>query len=416
MKAFKYRLKPTSEQEGALRQTGGACRWLWNKMLEQNKAKYEQEKKFVFKYDLVGSLPKLKELHPWLKEMPSQSLQQRCWDLDTAMKRCFKSGFGFPKFKSKDDENDTFRISQTNGHIKVTRQAIKLPKLGWINWRRHRPIDGRLMSVTIKQEGIRWYAICLCDTGEVLNQISVCEDDIVGIDLGLSCFAMTSDGELFEKPAQCYQRLKHEQRKLSRIDESNKKQGITKSNRRLKQKQILAKTHRIISDQRYDFHHKTSREIANFYKFAGMEDLHIKGMMKNHCLAGSIAKAGWHSFRMMIRYKLKDQGGDLLLADRFYPSTKLCSSCGHKQAMTLADRTFTCESCGMEMNRDANAAINLKLWAMREMNRAGTVRIYARGDTAIGDEIRKSSRCVSLKREKFRDNQVLEAATSLGSR
>jgi putative transposase len=405
MKAFKFRLKPTSDQENTLRQTGGACRWLWNKMLEQNKARYEQEKKFIFKYDMIVSLPKLKAEYPWLKELPSQTLQQRCWDLDTAMKRCFKSGFGFPKFKMKGNENDSFRIPQTNGHIQITRKTIKLPKIGWINWRRHRPIEGRLLSVTVKQEGSRWYAVCLCDTGEITNKIGVNEDNIVGIDLGLSCFAMTSDGEIFDKPAQSYQRLKREQRKLSRIDESNKQQHITKSNRRHKQKQRLGKAHRIVADQRYDFHHKTSRKIANFCTFVGMEDLHIKGMMKNRCLARAIGEQGWHSFRMMMQYKLKDKGGDLLLVDRFYPSTKLCSICGHKQNMTLADRIFKCEACGMEMDRDLNAAINLKFWAIRELNRAGTVQIYARGDTATGDMAIDMSRCVSLKREKFRDKR-----------
>jgi transposase len=145
-----------------------------------------------------------------------------------------------------------------------------------------------------------------------------------------------------------------------------------------------------------------------------MEDLNIKGMMKNHCLAGAIAKAGWNQFRGMVAYKLAARGGKVLLVDRFHPSTKCCSSCGHKQNMPLDQRIFECEACGFVMDRDANAAINLKLWAIREINRAGTARIYARGDTSIGDMAIDMSRCVSLKREKFRDNLVLEAPASLG--
>jgi hypothetical protein len=162
-KAFQYRLKPNADQVENLRQIGGGCRWLWNTMLAKNKGRYQTDKKFVFKHEMIVSLPNLKKEHSWLGDLPSQSLQQKCWDLDTAMKRCFKSGFGFPHFKQKDDENDSFRIPQTNGHIKVRRSAIKIPKIGWIKWKRHRPIEGRLLSITVKQEGEHWYVSCLCD-------------------------------------------------------------------------------------------------------------------------------------------------------------------------------------------------------------------------------------------------------------
>ena len=413
-KAFRYRLKPKIEQVAQLRQIGGGCRWLWNQMLAQNKARYGAEQKFVFKHEMITSLPEMKKEHLWLGDLPSQCLQQRCWDLDTAMKRCFKNKFGFPHFKKKDDEDDTFRIPQTNGHIKIAKSSIKIPKLGWIRWKRHRPLEGRLLSITVKQEGEHWYVSCLCDVGEVLGQIDVCEEDILGIDVGLSHFAVTSDGEIFDAPKPDLRRIKLVQRKLSRIDLLNKQQKIEKSKRRLKLRRILARRHAQIRHQRSDFHHKTSREIANHYSFVGMEDLNIKGMMKNHCLAGAIAKAGWCQFRTMVGYKLAAKGGKLLLVDRYHPSTKCCSSCGHKQDMPLNRRVFECESCDLVLDRDANAAINLKLWAIREMNRAGTARIYARGDTSGGHTAIDVCSHVSLKREKFQDTQVLEAPASLG--
>jgi putative transposase len=412
-KAFKFKLKPDEKQVEYLRQVGGGCRWLWNAMLAQNIIRYDNQKKFVFKHEMIVSLPKLKKEHIWLSDLPSQVLQQRCWDLDTAIKRCFKNKFGFPKFKRKDDESDTFRIPQTNGHIQLTEKAIKIPKLGWVNWKQHRPIEGRLMSITIKQKGDNWYVCCLCALGDPTEITECYDDDIVGIDLGLSHFAITSDGEFIDSTKPKLRRLKKAQRKLSRLDLLNKKNKIKKSKRRQKQKQKLAKIHAHVKNQRYDFHHKTSRQITNAYNFVCMEDLNIKGMMKNHCLADAIAKQGWGQFRMMIEYKLAAKGGKLFLADRFFASTKTCSSCGHKQKMPLDKRVFDCEICPLVLDRDVNAAINLKLWAIREMNRAGTARIYARGDTSVGDMAIDMSRHVSLKREKFRDKLVLEAHGSL---
>jgi putative transposase len=412
-KAFKYRLKPTEKQVADLKQIGGGCRWLWNTMLAANQAKYADEKKFIFKHEMIVSLPQLKKDHPWLADLPSQSLQQRCWDLDTAMKRCFKSGFGFPRFKRKEDENDTFRIPQTNGHIQLSKNAIKLPKLGWIKWKQHRPTEGRLMSITVKQEGVHWYVVCLCELPDIEPITDTTEEDICGIDVGLKTFAVTSDGEMFDAFKLSLKRLKSAQRKLSRIDLLNKKNQIKKSNRRKKQKQKLRKLHAHVKNQRYDFHHKTSRQIANAYSFVGMEDLNIKGMMKNHCLADAIAKQGWSQFRSMIEYKLASKGGKLLLVDRFYPSSKTCSNCGHKQDMPLDKRVYECGSCGMVMDRDANAAMNLKKLAVNEINRAGTVRIYARGDSSNGQLGMSGCSYESMNREKIQVND-LEAHASLG--
>ena len=408
-KAFRYRLKPTEVQAESLRQVGGGCRWLWNHCLYLNKQEYEANKKFIFKNAMVASIPTLKKQYPWLGDLPSQALQQRVWDLDTAMKRCFRSGFGFPHFKRKDDQNDTFRVSQTNGHIKMTRDQIKIPKIGWIKWKRHRPIEGKLMSITVKQEGEHWYVVCLCRTGESPVLTDCAEEDIVGIDVGLKTFAVTSDGEVFEAGKPNLRRLKKAQRKLSRIDFLNKKNGIKKSNRRKVAKKKLVKLHAHIRKQRYDFHHKSSAAIAKQYTFAGMEDLNIKGMMKNHCLADKIGQQGWHSYRSMCEYKLTNKGGKVLLVDRFYPSSKTCSSCGHKQKMPLNVRVFECESCGVVLDRDLNAGINLKLWAIREINRAGIVRIYARGDTSDGQADMYACSYVSLNRENVEDTQVFDA-------
>ena len=413
MKAFKFRLKPNQEQETKLRQIGGGCRWLWNQMLVNNQVKYNQSKKFIFGHEMCVSLPELKKQHVWLSDLPSQTLQQRCWDLNNALERRFKSGFGFPRFKRKDDNADTFRIPNSPVCIKTNKKQIKIPKLGWIDWKRHRPLQGTLKSITIKQDGNNWYVICLCDDGKPTEITEANEFDVIGIDVGLKTFAVTSDGEIFESGKPNTKRLKKYQRKLSRNYELNKKNQIKQSKRRNRIRLLVKKSYSQIKNQRYDFHQKASRQIANATSFAGMENLNIKGMMKNHCLADKIGQSGWRQFRDMLSYKLAAKGGKVLLVDRFYPSSKTCNVCGHKQDMPLHVRTFECGSCGVVLDRDINAALNLKSWAIKEINRMGTIRIYAQGDTAGGAANMEVASHVSSNCEKFGADFGAEAAASL---
>ena len=402
-KAFKFLLKPTDEQKQSLSQMGGACRWLWNYMLSEQKKRYTSEKKFLFRNAMCSLLPELKNAHPWLKDVPSQALQQKCLDLDKALRRVFKSKFGFPKFKSKADNQDSFRIPNSPRHFKVTRQSIKMPKLGWIKWVRHRPIEGQLKSVTFKQEGDRWYAVCLCEVADAVPAVDVLDSEIIGIDLGLSSFAVTSDGEVFDLPnlSDTRKRIKKAQRKLSRLDHLNKKNNIKRSKRREKQRQKLAKLHRQLHNQRRDFHDKASRQIANANTFVVMEDLAIKNLMKNHRLADAIGQSGWRQFRDLLQQKLQTKGGDIILVDRFYPSSQLCSCCGRRQKMPLSCRTYVCADCGFSCDRDHNAAMNLLSYGIGQLSRAGTVRIHARGDTSGGPMSEDIGSHVSLNREKF---------------
>jgi len=401
--AYKYKLKPTKEQENILRSCAGGCRWLWNHMLEENIRKHKEEKKFVFKHEMIVSLPKLKQEYEWLKEMPAQSLQQRLMDLDTAIRRCFKSGFGFPKFKSKNNQSDTFRIPNSPEQIHTNNKSIKIPKIGWMKWIRHRPHTGKLKSITIKQEGNDWFVICLCET-QYANLISeVNTSDICGIDLGLESFCVLSDGTNIENERFLYkkqQTLKRRQRKLSRLDVKNNKKP---TNRRKIAKQKLTKIHKDIKNTRNDFLHKVSTSIAKKWNVVGIEDLNVKGMIQNRRLAKSISDVGWSSFRNMLKYKMEQKGGYLMLIDRFYPSTKTCSSCGQIKDMELNERTYICE-CGLEMSRDLNAAINIKCEAINELHRHGTYRINGQGDTSGGGVAYDTSSHVSMNCQKFRNN------------
>ncbi|NJO61096.1 MAG: IS200/IS605 family element transposase accessory protein TnpB [Richelia sp. RM2_1_2] len=402
-RSFQYRLKPTSSQRKTLESFGSATRFVWNHFLSKNKETYEETQKFVFKHDMITSLPKLKQEFDWLKEIPSQSLQQKCWDLDTAIKNCYKRGFGFPKFKVKRHLSDSFRIPQTNGHIKSTRKAICIPKLGWISWIRHRPLQGKLKSITIRQIGQHWYVSILCEQKEDVLLTELNEYQILGLDFGLKSFITDSNGNKIESPKFYRSKqkvLRKKQRKLSKCSKG--------SNRRNKARIRVAKLHRDVANIRKDFLHKASRTIAKSALVIGIEDLNVKGMGRNRHLSKSIFDSGWGMFCSFLDYKIQEYGGCLIKIDRFYPSSKTCSSCGQVKDMPLDVRSYECD-CGSVLDRDFNAALNIKREAINIFSRTGTVRINARGDTSSGVPAYDGIRNVSLNREKFRVDLDSEA-------
>lgn len=405
-KAFKFRLEPNKEQEQQLVEWAGMSRWVWNHFLNLNKSTYEKTTKFVFKQEMITSLPNLKKENEWLKEIPSQALQQKCMDLDVAIQRVWKQGNGFPKFKSKHIErNNSFRITQTNGHIKPTKTQIQIPKMGWVKWKKHRPLEGKLKNITIKQENGYWWCVCLCDIGDVKQIKEAPESQLVGIDLGLKEFAITSDGEIFETPKiyrKKQKKLKRKQQVLAR-----RKKGSANRN---KARKALNKQHYKIKCQRRDFTHKASSSIAKNYLFIAVEDLNIQGMKKNKHLAKAISDQGWAMFVDQLQYKSKINGGLTVKINRFAPSSKTCSSCGNIQPMPLHIRTYEC-SCGLTLDRDINAAINIKNWGKDEINRCGTHRIHACGDTTNGEKAIDFSSYVSANQEKF--SSILEEKPSV---
>jgi len=401
-KAYRFKLKPTAEQAQIFVIWTGAGRWIWNQCLTQNKESYANTKKFVFRYDLSKQLPELKKTHEWLKAIPSQALQNRIIDFNTALVRVWKQGNGFPKYKSKHQEHhNTIRIDQTNGHIDPRKKQIKIPKIGWVAWHKHRPITGKLKSITIKQENGIWFCICLCEIPNVAQITQINQTDIVGIDLGLKEFAVTSDGEVITTPKLYRSKAK----KLARLQRQHSKKQKQSSNR-TKARTKLKTLHYKIKCQRSDFTHKASNRITKDYLLIGVEDLNIKGMMRNRSLAKSVQDQGWAQFVNQLEYKSKYNGGITVKINRWLPSSKTCSSCGQTQSMPLNIRTYECCSCGMTMDRDHNAAINIRRWAIEETNRCGTHQIYACGNTSSGDDSYGSSSHVLLKQEKFSVNRT----------
>ncbi len=385
-KAFKYKLNPTKQQITELTKWFGCARWIWNWALTTNTQQYQLNKKFVFKFDLTNQLPKLKQDKDWLKDIPAHGLLNRLIDFDVALRRVWKLGAGFPKYKSKlIEHHNTFKINQINKHIKLFDKQIQIPKIGLVKYRYHRPIEGILKSITIKKENDMYWVVCLCDLGDI--QPIHPNEDVVGIDLGLKDFAVTSDGVVFATP----KLYRKKQKKLKWLQQrlSKKKKG---SKNKEKARKKLNRLHYKIKCQRNDFTHKISNQITNDYKYIAIEDLNVKGMIKNHNLAKSIQDQAWSSFTLQLAYKSLYKGGITKKIDRFYPSSKTCSCCGNVQTISLSERIYNCDACEISIDRDLNAAINIK-------NRAGIAQINACGNTSSGDDVMTSSSYVLMKQE-----------------
>ena len=354
--AFRYELEPTARQRSLLAKAEGTARYAFNWGLALCKRLLNARK----------PVPHAAELHRrWNAEKPQRSWvygvskccgQEALRDLDRAFANFWrgrKEGrrVGFPRFRRKHGWRDTFRLT---GSIKVHPKSVKLPRVGCVRTKEtSEKFRGRILSATVSREADRWY---------VSLAVEVERDDpqpvagpVVGIDLGLKSFAVLSDGTRLESPkalAKAQRRLRHRQRLHSR-----KQRG---SRNRRKSAAGLARLHRRIRCRRADFLHKTTTDLAKTKSVIVVEDLSVRGMIRNRHLSRSIADAGWGEFRRMLEYKTIWYGSQLIVAPRFYPSTKTCSACGHiKAEMLLAERVFQCEACGAEIDRDLNAARNL---------------------------------------------------------
>jgi putative transposase len=348
-KGFKFRLYPTKEQKQLLLQQVGNTRFLWNKFLEFNLKTYKETQKFQFSYDMITSLPKLKEEFKFLKLSFSQSLQQVGRQLDKALKDSFKKAKGFPKFKKKGNR-DSFMVPQK---FKLYKKSVKLPKIGKVKWVKHRNLQGKPKFITVSRDGNQWYCSVTCEVNTAEKQYF--DKDIVGIDVGLKDFAVLSDNTKVKRVRHLnkYDRkLKREQRWLSR-----KTKG---SNNRKKQITKVQTVHKKIRNTRKDFLHKTSSDMIAKYSGVILEDLNIFSMMKNNKLAKSISDVSWYEFIRMLEYKSLWNSKHFIKINRWYASSKICNNCGNKKVdLKLSDRTYICESCGKVLDRDYNASKNI---------------------------------------------------------
>jgi putative transposase len=354
-RAFKYRLYPTEPQKELIAKHIGSSRFVYNLALETKTTAYLGSKHNYSAFDLVKQLPELKKELPWLKEVNSQSLQQSIQNMDIAFKKFFK-GAGFPKFKSKHKGKQSFSIPQ---NVIVENDLLIIPKFKeGIKMSLHRPTKGTIKSATISVTPTgKYFVSILCDTKEEIpTKAPITESTTIGIDLGIKDFAITSDGEVFENPKylrKAQSKLKYVQRKYS------KHKG-----KRTKKK--LAKLYEDVVNKRKDFLHKVSTKLIRENQTIALETLAVKNMVKNHNLAQAITDASWSTFVSMLEYKAEWYGKNILKIGRFAPSSKTCSCCGSiNKELTLQDREWTCSSCNTLLDRDVNAAINIKNFALK---------------------------------------------------
>jgi putative transposase len=387
---YRYRLYPDTDQEKILIGWIGQARFIFNKCLELQQNHYDETKHYRSVYDIKKLLPDFKEQYPWL-QAPAHVFQNKVYDLDNAIIRSFTiEGCGKPKFKKKYYDKSGIRIDQVNNkHIKLQKNQIKIPKLGWIQWVYHRKINGRMIAITIKRDIDQWYITVLTDNGQIIETPTAFNDnECVGIDLGLEDFAILDDNQIIRTPKfyrKKLKKLKSVQRKQTHKRLAREKLLKTKtlSQNQIKYNKVVAKVHRKIRNQRADFHHQHSNSITKKYRVVFFEDLAIKAMIQDRKYAKSIADQGWGQFVNFVSYKSHWRLGLTHKIDRWIPSTKECSVCHNKRKITINERIYICARCGNIQPRDLNAAVNIKYHGIIELNRAGTVRIYACGDTQV---------------------------------
>jgi putative transposase len=358
-RAYKFRLVPTPEQEQLLRQHGGNARFVWNYFLRINEEEYARNKKFVFGYDLIMSLPKLKKKYDFLALSFSHSLQQVGRHFDRALKDFLNPELkrAFPTAKKKFKERDSFTVPDK---FRVGKTFVFIPKIGEIKWVKHRGIKGKVRHLTVKQDGDQWY--CSVNVEIKAETPEVKDENIIGIDVGLKTFATHSDGEIAENQ----KILRKHERKLKRYQRRLSKRTKGGSNRR-KQRIRVSRLHRKIRNIRRDFQHKSTCSTIAKCDGICLENLNVKGMMSNHTLAKAISDCGWYEYKRQLRYKADWCGKIFVEIDRFAPSGKCCSECGWKDVnLCLSDRIFRCECCGLVMDRDLNASINIRNWGLEK--------------------------------------------------
>lgn len=366
LKAYKYRLYPTENQKQSIQQHAGNCRWLWNYCLNLSSATYKETGKGLTRYNLQKLIPQLKVENDWLALAYSQCLQSVLLNLDTAFKNFFKKRGGYPSFKSKHGKQ-SFQFPQ---NVKLDGNQIKFPgKIGTVDIALSRKFKGKIKTCTISiiPSGQYFVSILVDDEKEIINVQTA--GKAIGIDLGISSLITDSEGNKTANPKW----LKHHEKNLKKKQQSLSRK-VKGSNNRNKARKLVAKIHSRMKNVRADFLHKLSRKIVNENQVVCVEDLNVKGMIKNRKLSKAISQVSWGMFKTMLKYKCEWAGKSYVEVNRFYPSSKTCSHCGTRiEKLPLDIREWTCV-CGTTHDRDINAAINIREEGLRILRTGAVTR------------------------------------------
>jgi putative transposase len=375
IKSYKIKLHPTREQEQKLWQSAGVARWAYNWTLGKQKENHASGGKFISDGILRKELTQLKktEEYQWLNDVSAQIPKQAVKDACLAYQRFFKKQAKFPKFKSKKRSTPSFY--QRYERLKYKNKRVVLEKIGWVKTAEPLP-EGEYSNPKIKHDGLNWYLSVGIKTEQLIIDKPVSEP--IGIDLGIKSLAVISTGEAIKninktkEVRQLTKKLKRLQRQSSRQYEKFKKQGgenrYKKTNNLLKLEKDILQIHKRLNNIRTNYiHQSTSKLVKAKPEYIVIEDLNISGMIKNKHLAKSIQEQKLYEFRKQLEYKCQWYEVRLIIADRFFPSSKLCSQCGQiKKDLKLSDRVYLCD-CGLHIDRDLNASINLREYGRNKL-------------------------------------------------
>ena len=367
IKGFKVRLNPTKEQEKKFIQFCGASRFIYNWTIKLQDENYKNGNKFIGNYDAEKLLTQLKkkEEYLWLNDISSQTLKKSVSDCCDSYKRFFKGLSKYPKMKSKKKSKLSFFVR--NDIVRQSETSIGIERIGRIKIKRNSiPIGVKLYNVRCSFDGKYWMLSFGMDVNE--NQVELNKDLSIGVDLGIKELAVLSNGEIYKnvnkssEMRRLYKKLRRLQRKVSRKYETNKDGNkFVKTKNIIKLEKQIRLIHRRISNIRKTYNHSLTSDIIKFKPYrVVIEDLNVRGMMKNRHLSKAVSRQGFYEIRRQLEYKCKFNGIEIIVADRFYPSSKTCCECGCvKKDLNLSHRIYKCEECGNEIDRDLNASINL---------------------------------------------------------
>jgi putative transposase len=383
----KVALSLTHKQESYCQQACGVARFTYNWALAEWQRQYRNgEKPTAFTLKKQFNAIK-KAQFPWMYQVTKYASQQPFLYLQKAFNHFFKKRAHYPTFKKR-GIHDSFYIG--NDHIQVDHKRIRLPHIGWVKMREALRFTGKLISATISRKANRWFVSLHVEIPA--PQTDHENQGSVGVDLGIKNLATLSTGETFANPKPLrrhLKRLKQYQRRLSR-----KQKG---SHNRHKARHKVAQLHYRITCIRQDVLHKLTHYLTQHFGVIAIEDLHVSGLLRNRHLARAISELGWFELRRQLQYKAKLTGSHLEIIDRFFPSSKRCSQCGQqKEHLDLNERVYHCNHCGMQMDRDVNAAINLN-------NTASSAEFQACGEVGAGCKKHLAVKPTSVKQELSRD-------------